>query len=117
MFTGEELQSGVESNTAGSANLSSSLLLNKIQQRNAHKNGTNLPVNAGHVEQLREIRDFIACQCSKDGQATTAELISHFSGSSHADSQSTFRSMLNEICEFYREDGIGTWRLKPEYRY
>lgn len=101
----------------GSANISSAILLHKIKQRNTHKSGTNIPPDPNSLEQLREIRDFIACQCSKDGQATTAELIGRFSGTAHEKSQSTFRSMLKEICEFYREDGTGIWRLKPEYRY
>jgi len=103
--------------TAGSATVSSAVLLNKIKQRNAHRNGTTVPADPSSVEQLREIRDFIACQCCKDGQATTAELIGRFSGSAHEKNQSTFRSMLQQICEFYREDGTGIWRLKPEYRY
>lgn len=102
----------------GSANVSSAILLQKIKQRNAHSSGTtSLPVNDSSVGQLREIRDFVACQCSKDGQATTAELIARFSGTAHEKNQSTFRSMLKEICEFYREDGTGIWRLKPKYRY
>ena len=76
-----------------------------------------MSVDPSRVEQLREIRDFVACQCKKDGQATTAELIERFSGTAHEQTQSTFRSMLKEICEFYREHGTGIWRLKPEYRY
>lgn len=114
-FGGDELQSSGEG--IGSANVSSTILLHKIKQRNAHKGGNNMLVDSSSMEQLREIRDFIACQCSKDGQATTAELIGRFSGTAHEKNQSTFRSMLKEICEFYREDGTGIWRLKPEYRY
>ena len=101
----------------GSANVSSAILLQKIQQRNAHKSGNGVVADSSSVEQLREIRDFIACQCSKDGQATTAELIGRFSGTAHDRNQSTFKSMLKEICEFYRDHGTGIWRLKPEYRY
>jgi len=101
----------------GSASVSSAILLNKIQQRNAHKNGNGVAADSSSVEQLREIRDFIACQGIKDGQATTAELIGRFSGTAHESNQSTFKSMLKEICEFYREHGTGIWRLKPEYRY
>lgn len=114
-FGGDQLQHGGEG--AGSANVSSAILLHKIQQRNAHKSGSNVSPDSNSVEQLKEIRDFIACQCTKDGQATTAELIGRFSGTAHEQSQSTFKLMLKEICEFYREHGTGIWRLKPEYRY
>lgn len=101
----------------GSASVSSAILLHKIHQRNAHMTGANTSADSSSVEQLKEIRDFVACQCSKDGQATTAELIGRFSGTAHEKNQSTFKSMLQEICEFYREHGTGIWRLKPEYRY
>lgn len=68
------------------------------------------------LQLLTEIRNFIACEAATDGQATTVELLEKFkSGLPHSKS-AVFKAMLKQISEFYRENGSGIWRLKPEFR-
>ncbi len=72
--------------------------------------------DSGHGELLREIRDFIATQCKVDGQGTTAEVLGRFAMKLPHSNTATFRSMLQEICDFSRHQGEGLWSLKPEFR-
>ena len=69
-----------------------------------------------HDSLMREIRDFIATQCKYDGQATTEELLGHFSTRLPSSDTATFRSMLREICDFSRVHGEGRWILKSQFR-
>lgn len=73
-------------------------------------------VEPDNIEFISEIRNFIAFQCSIDGQATTQELLTEFKDRIPANESAKFKSMLKEICSFIRRDGIGIWRLKGDYR-
>ena len=117
---------------AGSASTSSSVLLAKMSSRNAccsdldeqsHVIGATVPptgakadVSQDQREFLRELRTFIAVQTNINGQATTDEILHHFNHKVPAGGVAVFKSLLNEICTFYRQSGRGIWRLKEEYR-
>lgn len=110
---------GAGSQTGGSLNLSSNLLLQKMRSRNAltlPEAGQRHLHSSEQQELLRDLRGFIAHQCRQDGQATTDEILNKF-GKRLSPSQSPmFRSMLHEICDFHRYHGDGVWTLKAEYR-
>lgn len=119
--------SGISSSSdsrCGSANTSSNLLLAKIRSRNAHtysrtelRSGTVQDIHSNnHSQLLSELRDFIATQCKTDGQATTAELLRHFSHKLPSSDTVLFKSLLHEICTFHRHLGEGLWSLKPDFR-
>lgn len=107
----------------GSANTASNLLLAKIRSRNAHsyslhdhRSSTVQDIHGrDHDQLLSQLRDFVATRCKKDGEATTAELLKHFSKLPSSESV-LFKSLLHEICTFHRHLGEGVWSLKPEFR-
>ena len=119
--------------TSGSANTSSSVLLAKMSSRNACRSdleeqqpyaigatapptGATAGVSEEHGEFLRELRRFIAVQANVNGQATTEEILHHFNHKVPSGGVAIFKSLLNEICTFYRQSGRGIWYLKEEYR-
>ncbi len=72
--------------------------------------------NRDHLELLSDIRNFVAFQARRDGEATTAELVERFSDRVPPKESPLFKSLLNEICNFEkRERGEGMWRLKSEF--
>ncbi len=72
--------------------------------------------DSDHVELLADIRNFVAFQARRDGQATTSELIERFSSRVPPKNSPLFKSLLNEICDFEkRSKGEGIWRLKSEF--
>ena len=73
-------------------------------------------ISKGHKEFLRDLRDFVALRGSIDGQATTDEILHKFSKRVPLGGAAMFKSLLSEICTFYRQNGRGIWRLKDEYR-
>ena len=108
----------------GSTNTASSFLLAKMRSRNAHtysrmelRSGTVQDIHSSEQSLLlSELRDFIATQCKTDGQATTVELLKHFSHKLPSSDTVLFKSLLHEICDFHRHLGEGLWSLKPEFR-
>ena len=113
-----------QSRLGGSLSTSSNLLLAKIRTRNAHTySRTELRSSVvqdihghDHGQLLSQLRDFIATRCKTDGQATTAELLKHFSEQLPSSDTVLFKSLLHEICTFHRHLGEGLWSLKPEFR-
>jgi DNA excision repair protein ERCC-6 len=113
----------------GSVNHSSDLLA-KMRARNVARsdlvgqefvsgNSTAPPsgdVSEEHREFLRDLRDFVALQGTVNGEATTDEILHKFSKRVPAGGATMFRSLLNQICTFYRQNGRGIWRLKNDYR-
>ncbi|XP_077979590.1 DNA excision repair protein ERCC-6-like [Glandiceps talaboti] len=68
-------------------------------------------------ELLEDMRNYVAFQASVDGEATTDEMLQEFRHKLPSNDSVVFKAMLQEICTFYRRDnGIGVWKLKPEYR-
>lgn len=73
-------------------------------------------LSGDELELLTEIRNFIACESSVDGQATTSELIEKFRPRLPPSKSAIFKAMLKQIAVLGREGGAGVWRLKPEFR-
>ncbi|KAK6293370.1 hypothetical protein J4Q44_G00356960 [Coregonus suidteri] len=70
-----------------------------------------------HDELLVELRNFVAFQGAVDGQASTKEVLDHFTPRLNQTQTPVFRELLRNICNFHRAEGQeGTWRLKPDYR-
>ncbi|XP_023228465.1 DNA excision repair protein ERCC-6-like isoform X1 [Centruroides sculpturatus] len=107
---------------------SSSDLLARIKVRNgvvastSHSNEPEAPALGSkpateHDELLVEVRNYIAFGASVDGQATTEELLRVFKDKVPAKSTAIFKSLLNQICDFYRSaDSRGIWKLKSDFR-
>ena len=74
----------------------------------------NVPTD--NMELITDIRNFISFQGSVDGQATTEEILSEFKTRIDPTDSVTFKSMLKEICNFDKNNGVGLWQLKQQYR-
>ncbi|CAL8284140.1 unnamed protein product [Arctogadus glacialis] len=133
-FSGE----GVEGAESGAAPLSSSSLLAKMRERNhvsrpsgpddeEEEEGAEGGGGAGgagpppppteHDELLVELRNFVAFQAAVDGQASTQEVLGHFTPRLSPQQAPVFRELLRSLCHFQRASGQGgMWRLKDSYR-
>ena len=69
-----------------------------------------------NVELIRDIRCFVACGAAVDGQASTNEILEQFRARIPVETTARFKSMLKQLCSFHKIDGIGIWKLKPEYQ-
>ena len=106
--------------------MSSAELLARLRSSNAvetnqNPESSNLPSQAigippEHVDLITDIRNFLSTGSSVDGQATTNELLSQFKSRVPPDQSSVFKAMLNQVCNFDRNSGVGVWQLKPEFR-
>lgn len=116
VFTGEDL---IATSTSG-AMTSQELLSRLWARKNTENQGDdsflgNLPTSE-HSDILSDLRNFVAFQAAKDGEATTSELLTKFNGEKHFTSV-LFRSMVRQLCHFHRTaTGDGVWTLKPEFR-
>ncbi len=77
---------------------------------------TTMDISAQDLELFTDIRNHVAFGSSVDGQSTTQELLDHFQDKLPVSDTAKFKAMLSQICDFYKESGIGTWRLKAEFR-
>jgi len=68
------------------------------------------------AELLRDIRDFVACGASVDGQATTKEIINHFRTCVSAELTAKFKALLKQVCTLQKIDGVGVWKLKQDFQ-
>lgn len=126
--TGDQSSSGV---------MSSGQLLARMKQRNhmikmqaneeehqprddnvdsGDTNEDNGSAEGAQIELITEIRNFVAFQCAIDGQATTEELLNEFKNKLPPQDSAKFKFMLKQICFFDKNNGIGIWSLKPEFR-
>jgi len=72
--------------------------------------------DAESEELIRDIRNFVACGASIDGQATTNEILEQFRSRIPIETTAKFKSMLKQVCSFCKIDGVGVWKLKPQYQ-
>jgi len=68
------------------------------------------------AELLRDIRDFVACGCSVDGQATTKEILDHFRTRVPSELTAKFKALLKQVCTLQKVDGVGIWKLKHDFQ-
>ncbi|KAM6266245.1 DNA excision repair protein ERCC-6 [Porphyrio hochstetteri] len=74
------------------------------------------PASTEHHELLVDVRDFIAFQAQREGEATTRELLNKFESKLPVSHSYIFRELLHRICTFHRRpSGEGVWKLKPEF--
>jgi len=127
-FDGSALlkQSNKRSLSSYSAVESSAELLARMRSQNALVSSSSETdtVNAGDVsantdpqiaELLRDIRDFVACGCSIDGQATTKEILDHFRTRIQSELTAKFKALLKQVCTLQKVDGVGIWKLKHDF--
>ncbi len=91
-----------------------------MRKRNAHSlphasSGSGLH-SSSHQDLVKRIRDYVALDCKKNGQATTDEILGKFAADLAPSESAVFRSMLHEICDYHRYHGEGVWSLKTAYR-
>jgi len=67
-------------------------------------------------ELLRDIRDYVACGSSVDGQATTKEIIDHFGTRVSSELTAKFKALLKQVCTLQKIDGVGVWKLKQDFQ-
>ena len=117
-------------------NSSASSLLDAIKQRNkimdlnkrinnsnanSNNNGQNqlesIDVERKYQKLLDDLRSFIAFKStSRNGEATTAEVLQHFQDRIPNDQTAVFKALLWKLCDFVRKEGNGFWILKSEFR-
>jgi len=68
------------------------------------------------TELLRDIRDFVACGSSVDGQATTKEILDHFRARVPSELTAKFKALLKQVCTLQKVDGVGVWKLKDDFQ-
>lgn len=89
---------------------SSSEILNRIQQRNLSAN-----VKETETKLLSDIREFVS---SEGGTTTTSQIIAMFEKRLPENSSPLFKSLLVQICTFYRApDKLGYWTLKDDFNW
>ncbi|XP_064172714.1 DNA excision repair protein ERCC-6 isoform X3 [Anguilla rostrata] len=70
-----------------------------------------------HDELLVELRNFVAFQARVDGQASTQEILQHFTPRLSPAETPVFRELLRNVCHFHRLPGHeGLWKLRPDFR-
>ncbi|XP_048864390.1 DNA excision repair protein ERCC-6 isoform X2 [Brienomyrus brachyistius] len=126
-FSGQELEEDATSTALSSSSLlakmrarnhlslSQSLEEEEEQQDEGSVAATQVPTE--HDELLVELRNFIAFQAQVDGQASTQEVLAHFSPRLSASQTAVFRELLRNLCHFHRSPGHeGMWKLKTDFR-
>ena len=103
--------------------MTSEELLSKMRSR--HRTSTSQQDGDGDpldlltprdTDLMADVRNFVACQAARDGQATTQELVEHFKPQIPKDGSAKFKAMLRQICDLVKINGSGVWKLKYEYR-
>lgn len=122
-------------NGTAASSSSASSLLDAIRQRNriidftsrSNRNGNNQQSDTAstlepadtekqYEELVEDLRMFIAFKSRVNGEATTAEVLSHFKDKIPNAQTSVFKALLWKLCTFDRRDGEGYWILKREFR-
>lgn len=139
MFDGSIAGSSTVTQRTSDAAMTSSDLLKRMRQRN-HATSTIVidddddvtemdaqegsstevraspPVDAADVDLLQDVRSFVAFRASVDGEARTSELVEHFGSRLPPEDSAKFKAMLQQLCDFRRQDGVGIWKLKPDFQ-
>ncbi|KAJ8318779.1 LOW QUALITY PROTEIN: hypothetical protein KUTeg_003870 [Tegillarca granosa] len=129
MFDGTLAGSVVTSSVNGASEnnvMTSNELLVRMKQRNEisrtsaenrnEDDNTIVAVESKDFELLSEMRNFIMFECNLIGQASTQELLDKFGSKLPPSDSVKFKAMLNEICDFERNNNIGFWKLRGEFR-
>lgn len=115
---------------ASSSTMTSDLLLNQMKKRNElvptpggeeeeddmGDNSVTPVIDTDSYKLISEIKNFILFGCSMMGKASTQEILAEFGSKLPPSNSALFKAMLNKICVFERNNGIGFWKLKNEFR-
>lgn len=109
--------------------MTSDLLLNQMKKRNElvatpgeegeeedMGDDSSTVIDSDSYKLISEIKNFILFGCSMMGKATTQEILDEFGSKLPPSNSALFKAMLNKICLFERNNGIGFWKLKNEFR-
>ncbi len=106
--------------------MTSSQLMSKMRARNQiclgdgereiANSGVPVEQDPDQMELITDIRNHIAFCCIVDGQAGTTELIDAFRTRIPPSESAKFKAMLKQLCTFRTIEGVGTWRLRPQFR-
>lgn len=109
--------------------MTSDLLLNQMKKRNElvatpgeegeeedMGDNSSTVIDSDSYKLISEIKNFILFGCSMMGKATTQEILDEFGSKLPPSNSALFKAMLNKICVFERNNGIGFWKLKNEFR-
>jgi len=131
-FDGSALlkQSNQKTVSSSSAVESSAELLSRMRSQNTfisqsspsrdddtvHVEADSATTDPQIAELLRDIRDFVACGSSVDGQATTKEILDHFRTRIPSELTAKFKALLKQVCTLQKVDGVGIWKLKHDFQ-
>lgn len=109
--------------------MTSDLLLNQMKKRNElvatpgeegeeedMEDNSSTVIDSDSYKLISEIKNFILFGCSMIGKASTQEILDEFGSKLPPSNSALFKAMLNKICVFERNNGIGFWKLKNEFR-
>lgn len=108
--------------------MTSDLLLNQMKKRNElvatpgeegeedMEDNSSTVIDPDSYKLISEIKNFILFGCSMMGKASTQEILGEFGSKLPPSNSALFKAMLNKICVFDRNNGIGFWKLKNEFR-
>ncbi|XP_062591329.1 DNA excision repair protein ERCC-6-like [Saccostrea cucullata] len=111
-----------------SSSMTSDLLLSQMKKRNElvatpgeeeedeGDNSSSTVIDSDSYKLISEIKNFILFGCSMIGKASTQEILDEFGPKLPPSNSSLFKAMLNKICVFERNNGIGFWKLRNEFR-
>ncbi|XP_071444534.1 DNA excision repair protein ERCC-6-like [Hetaerina americana] len=91
---------------------------NEDSEVNEEYNPLTTGVSREQADLLDDIRVFVACGASHDGEATTSEILARFQNRlPPSATPQLFKSMLKSICNLnnHGSTGSGLWKLKPEF--
>ncbi len=95
---------------------SSASLINHIKHRENLTNITSNNSEAKFLDMAEEIREYLVYKSSRQGEASTAELIDHFKVKLTPDTSIKFKAVLKKLCVFHLiSNKTGVWKLKDEY--
>jgi len=125
------VQTRLETGTSKVGGATSSDLLNKMRVRNevfapaevggqdggeAEEDADVFVSDAGSLELLKRIREYVMFECAKFGQATTKEIMDEFGPKLPPENSAKFRALLKSICDLDKKDGVGVWKLRQDFK-
>jgi len=125
------VQTRLATGTSKVGGATSSDLLNKMRVRNevfapagvggqdegeAEEDADVFVSDAGSLELLKRIREYVMFECAKFGQATTKEIMDEFGPKLPPENSAKFRALLKSICDLDKKDGVGVWKLRQDFK-
>ena len=102
-----------------SIDISSGALLARMRRRNANVTGSQASggdksANSEENTLLKDIQQYMLSKV--DNTASSNDLTSFFKARLREGQNALFKELLKQICTFQKENGIGKWTLKGEFK-